>query len=123
MSWKYSSLLAIILISSGCIAEKSESSRFMPGQKTNESLLEIAGQEPQVASFLSKNPDYHVEISVLTEETIMNLSKKSPAIYGKLPPKQLYTIEYNSGRGMLVIVDLENKKVLRYFRIADVTLE
>ncbi len=95
----------------------------MLDQKINDTLLEIAGHEPQVVSYISNNPNYHVGISILPQETIMELSKNYPAIYGNLPAKQLYKIEYKSGKGMLVIVDLENKKILRYFRTFNVTME
>jgi len=122
MSSIHSLLIVIALISSGCITEKREGSGTLSEQEINDSLLEIAFQEPEVESFIAKNSDYHTEITVLSPENITQLSKKYPAIYGNLPSKILYKIEYKSDRGMLVIIDLENKKVLKYFRTAGVNL-
>ena len=116
-------LLIFALISSGCIAEKREGSQSGLEQGINESLLEIAGQELEVGSFIAKNPDYHAEITVLAEVNRANLSEKYPAIYSNLPNKTLYMLEYKNERGMLVIIDMENKKVLRYFRTSRITLE
>lgn len=116
-------LLIIALISSGCIAEKREGLQPQLDRGINDTLLRIASQVPEVGFFIDRNPDYHTEITVLAEENATQLSKNYPAIYGNLPNKTLYKIEYKSERGLLVIIDLENKKVLRYFRIAGVNLE
>ncbi len=107
-------LLVAALVSSGCVAEKKAG--------INESLLEIAAAEQEVGTFIAQNPDIHPEITMLAPETIAELSKKYPALYGSLPNRTLYMVEYKSERGMLVIVDLENKKVLKYFRTAGVSL-
>ncbi len=123
MSWKYSIFLVFALISSGCISEKRGSSQSKLEQGINDSLLEIASHEPEVGSFIARNPDYHTETTVLSEENITYLSRKYPAVFSNLPNKTLYRLEYKSDRGMLLIIDLENKKVLRYFRTAGIILE
>lgn len=114
--------MVIALLSSGCLAEKKEVSQQLD-ERINESLLNIAGQEPEVGSFIARNPEHGTEITILYPENITQLSEKYPAIYGNLPNRTLYRIEYRSERGMLVIIDRENKKVLRYFRTAGVKLE
>jgi hypothetical protein len=108
-------LLVAAVVSSGCVAEKKAG--------LNESLLDIASHEPEVSSFIAQNPDAHPDITALAPETIAQLSKKYPALYGSLPNKTLYKLEYKGERGLLVIVDLENKKVLKYFRTAGVSLQ
>ncbi len=113
MSPVYLFLLVSVLVSSGCIAEKGNP----PQQKVNDSLLEVASSEPEVASVIGENPVY--EVTVLAPENVTQLSKKYPVIYGNLPDKTLYRVDF---KGMLVIVDMENKKVLRYFRTGGVNL-
>lgn len=108
-------LIVAALVSSGCLAEKKAG--------INESLLEIAAQEQEVSSFIAQNPDIHPEITMLAPEMIGQLSKKYPALYGSLPNRTLFKVEYKSERGMLVIIDLENKKMLKYFRTAGVSLQ
>jgi len=63
------------------------------------------------------------EITILHPDNITKLSKDYPVIYGDLPEKTLYRIDYTNGRGMLVIVDMENKMVLRHFMTSGVNLE
>ncbi len=108
-------LLVAAVVSSGCLAENKAG--------MNESLLDIASHEPEVSSFITQNPDIHPEITALSPQTIAQLSEKYPAVYGSLPNRMLYKLEYKGERGLLVIVDLENKKVLKYFRTAGVSLE
>ncbi len=116
MSPVYLFLLISVLISSGCIAEKGSS----PQQEVNNNLIEVASSEPEVASVIGENPAS--EVTVLSPENISQLSGKYPVIYGNLPNKTLYRVDFNNGTGMLVIVDMENKKVLRYFRTGGVSL-
>lgn len=124
-------LLAIALASfSGCIdGEEREGSQPSPEpsapletQQLDSVLLEIAGQEAAVASFIAENPGYSYEVTVLTPENLTELSEKYPVVYGNLPRKTLYRVEYRNGEGLLVIVDLEDKEVLRYFRTVGVSL-
>ena len=116
MSPVYLFLLLSVLISSGCIAEKASPQK----DEMNKGLLEIAASEPEVASVIGENPAY--EVTALSPENITQLSEKYPVIYGNLPDKTLYRVDFNNGTGMLVIVDMENKKVLRYFRTGGVSL-
>ena len=111
------------LINSGCIAEERAGSQSQLDEGINDSLIKIAGKEQEVNSFIGRNPDYQTEITILTHKNITQLSTKFPVIYGNLPNKTLYKIEYRNNSGILVIVDLENKKVLKYFRTAGVNLE
>lgn len=124
-------LVALVTYSLGCIAEEesggsqpsSEKQEMPETEERADKLLELATQEPEVSSFIAENTDYHHEITVLHPENITQLSKKYPVIYGNLPNKTLYKIEYENGREMLVIVDLEDEAVLRYFRTAGVSPE
>lgn len=116
MSPVYLFLLISVLVGSGCIAEKGS----LPEQKVNDSLLEVASSEPEVASVIGGNPAY--DVTVLAPENVTQLSKKYPVIYGNLPDKTLYRVDFKNETGMLVIVDMENKKVLRYFRTGGVSL-
>lgn len=123
-------LSAVVMYNVGCITEEHDSSQpLSENQETVETLentdkvLELAAQEPEVSSFVAEYPDYQYEITVLPPENLTQLSQKYPVIYGNLPNKTLYRIEYTNGRGLLVIVDLENETVLRYFRTTGVSLE
>jgi hypothetical protein len=77
------------------------------------------------ASFLDEfiTEDCRYEITVLHPDNLTKLSKEYPVIYGDLPEKTLHRIDYTNGRGMLVIVDMENKMVLRHFMTSGVNLE
>lgn len=115
-------VLAVVLLAyvSGCIAEEKISIQpSTEGNNVNNSVLEIASKDPEVSSLIAQS----YEITILYPKNITQLSQKYPAIYGSLPDKTLYRIDYRGERGMLVIVDLENKTVLRYFRTAGVILE
>ena len=92
-------------------------------QEMNDTVLEIAQRDSSVSSFISNNPSYSYEITVLDTKTIEPLAEKYPVIYDGLPEKTLYRIEYQNGKGMLVIVDLENETVLRSFRTTGVSLQ
>lgn len=109
-------ILVFAIVSSGCVENKGETG-------LNDRLLSIAMTEPEVSSFISENPDHNLEVTVLEPENVAPLSEKYPAIYGSLPEKTLYRLELKKNRGMLVIIDLENKKVLKYFRTAGVSLQ
>lgn len=91
-------------------------------QEINDTVLEIAQKDSSVSSFISEY-NYSYEITVLDEKTIEPLAEKYPVIYDGLPEKPLYRIEYQNGKGLLVIVDLENETVLRSFRTTGVTLQ
>ncbi len=92
-------------------------------QEMNETILDIAQKDSSVSSFISNNPSYSYEITVLDEKTMEPLAEKYPVVYDGLPEKPLYRIEYQNGKGMLAIVDLENETVLRSFRTTGVTLK
>lgn len=117
-------LLTMVLVAygAGCIAEEG-SQPPAEKQEMDDTLLELAAHEPEVGSFIAENPDYRYEITVLYPENITQMSKTYPVIYGNLPNKTLYRIEYMNDRGMLVIVDLENESVLKHFRTAGVSVE
>lgn len=94
----------------------------VPEQEMNETILDIAQKDSSVSSFISEY-SYSYEITVLDTKTIEPLAEKYPVIYDGLPEKPLYRIEYQNGKGMLVIVDLENETVLRSFRTTGVALQ
>ena len=58
-------------------------------------------------------------ITKLTPEKIENLSKMYPVIYGNLPKKTLYEVKT---KDYLIIVDVEERKVLKKFRIVGINL-
>jgi len=122
-------LMALVTWSVGCIVEKElqpppENQEILETEEMADKLLERAAQEPEVSQFITENPDYQYAITVLHPDNITQLSKKYPVIYGNLPNKTLYRIDYtNNGRGMLVIVDQEDEAVVRYFRTAEVSRE
>lgn len=91
-------------------------------QEINDTVLEIAQKDSSVSSFISEY-NYSYEITVLDTKAIEPLAEEYPVIYDGLPEKTLYRIEYQNGKGMLVIVDLENETVLRSFRTTGVTLQ
>lgn len=117
----YRLILTLVLFASGsgCITNEKIDDKSQD-MLINKSILEIASLSPEVNSTISKNASY--EITELSTEDIIILSKKYPVIYDNLPYKRLYRIDYKGEKGMLVIVDLEKKKVLRYFRTAGVSL-
>ncbi len=118
----------LLLAVAGCVASQPETVSTSPEiskdiEIDEAGLLEIAIQEPTVASFITENPDYAYEITALSPEDITGLAEKYPVIYGNLPSKTLYRIEYKGQRGVLVIVDMEGVAVLRSFRTTGVSLE
>jgi hypothetical protein len=86
-------------------------------------LLKIAANNSHVSAFTKENAGYNYRAIKLTPENLTILSEKYPAVYGDLPAKTLYSVEYSSGnRGVLVIIDSEEKRVLKHFRTVGVTL-
>ena len=84
-------------------------------------ILAVAMNASFADEFITEDCQY--EITVLHPDNITKLSKEYPVIYGDLPEKTLHRIDYTNGRGMLVIVDMENKIVLRHFMTSGVNLE
>ncbi|HUV02875.1 MAG TPA: hypothetical protein VMW67_05465 [Desulfobacteria bacterium] len=122
-------LIALVTYSGGCITDDgSQPSAEQEGLRGTEQVVEgevlaIAAQEPEVGAFIAENPGYHYEIAALPPANLTELAQTYPVIYGNLPNATLYQIEYTDGRGLLVIVDLENETVVRYFRTTGVSLE
>ncbi|MBN1762999.1 MAG: hypothetical protein JW878_08010 [Methanomicrobia archaeon] len=122
-------LIAVMTYSGGCITDDgSPSSAEHEGlqgaaQAVEDEVLAIAAQEPEVSAFIAENPEYHYEITALPPANLTELAQTYPVIYSNLPNTTLYQIDYTDGRGLLVIVDLENETVVRYFRTAGVSLE
>jgi hypothetical protein len=120
-------LMTIVAGGGGCIAEDSSppeagDQQVQESMQTDEQLLTIAAQHPEVSAYTAENPAYQHEITLLTPVNITELAQTYPVIYGNLPNTTLYQIDYTDGRGLLVIVDLENETVVRYFRTAGVNL-
>ena len=125
--------MCLALITLGCVTAPQEQTAApvqtekAPAETGSEdvedsAILEIAGQHPEGASFVAENPEYQYEITALEPDELGTLAEKYPVIYGDLPQKTLYKIDYKGDRGMLVIVDVEGKQVLKYFRTAGVNL-
>jgi hypothetical protein len=120
-------LMAMVVGSGGCIAEdgpppEAGDQQVPESVQTDEQLLEIATQYPEVNAYITENPAYQYEITRLTPTNLTELTQTYPVIYGNLPNATLYQIDYKDGRGLIVIVDLENETVVRYFRTAGVSL-
>lgn len=131
MSVKKLKLLLFMFAGVICLAavlgfghREGELQELAPVETTNinSQVLTLAKNTSFVNEFVAENPDYQYEITVLQPENITQLSKKYPVIYGNLPNKTLYRIDYKNGRGMLLIVDLENGEVLKHFRTAGVSV-
>lgn len=93
----------------------------------NSHILAFAKNTTFVDAFITENPNYESQITILTPENITELSAKYPVIYGGLPnkAKALYKVEYKSnaeGKGILVIVDMEAEEVLKQFRTTGVAI-
>jgi hypothetical protein len=121
-------LISMVVGSGCCIAEdrspqEAGDQQMQESLKTDEQLLTIAVQHPEVSAYLAENPAYQYEITRLTPANLTELAETYPVIYGNLPNATLYQIDYTDGRGLLVIVDLENETVVRYFRTSGVSLK
>jgi len=130
-------MLAMTLLA-GCISQKAEITLSTPSTTTttigpregttlpdSAVVLEIAGQIQEVKDFTSANSGYKHQLTVLTPENLTTLAKEYPALYGNLPEKTLYKVEYfpkSGSQGILVIVDLEEQKALKYFRTMQLAL-
>ena len=95
-----------------------------PQTETTESdILEIGATSRQVSSFISENPDYTANVTKLSPTDIADLSKTYPAIYGELPSKTLYKIDYSFGdKGYLVIIDPQTQEILKEINAITVQL-
>ena len=58
-------------------------------------------------------------VAKLTPQNLTELAEKYPVIYGNLPNKTLYQIKTEK---QLIIVDAEEKKILRKFRVVGISL-
>jgi hypothetical protein len=120
-------LIALVTYSAGCIVDSPQQSAERQGtqelsQEVQNELLAVAVQYPEVSAFIAEKPAYHYEITVLSPANLTALARTYPVIYGNLPNTTLYQIDYIDGQGLLVIVDLGNKTVVRYFRTTGVQL-
>ncbi len=91
---------------------------------SEEEILRIANNEPLIQDFISKNPTYSTNITFLTTQDLVSLSKKYPAIYGDLTKEGIYRVEYSSESnevGILLLIG-KNKKVLKYYRVRSMSL-
>jgi hypothetical protein len=121
-------LMAMAAGSGGCIVEDGPpptmgDQQVQESLQTDEHALAIAAQHPEVSAYFAENPAYQCEITRLTPTNLTELAQRYPVIYGNLPNATLYQIDYADGRGLLVIVDLENETVVRYFRTTGVSLK
>lgn len=121
-------LIAVAAGGGGCIAEdgpppNAGNQQMQESLQTDEQILRIAPQHPEVNAYLTEHPAYQYEITYLTPANLSELAQTYPVIYGNLPNTTLYQIEYTDGKGMLVIVDLESEAVVRYFRTTGVSLK
>lgn len=119
-------LAVLVAISLGCTGEELQESPGLVEVEpviTDEDIRVIVSQNEEISSFLAENPDSSHEVILLTPEKIADLAREYPVVYGGLPEKALHRIDYSKdGRGILAIVDMESKMVLKTFRTAGVTL-
>jgi len=122
-------LIALLLLAlgiSGCIIPTPKGGEEMrtPTPVINDStVLQVANQSPEVQTFIAQNPGYEATVSVLAPENVSSLAGMYPVIYGDLPNKTLYKVDYKKDvKGILVIVDVEDAKVLKYFQTTGVVL-
>ena len=113
--------LLVIGLSAICIAAVLGFGYGGEPQITDDQILAVVMNASFADEFITEDCQY--EITVLHPDNITKLSKEYPVIYGDLPEKTLHRIDYTNGRGMLVIVDMENKMVLRHFMTSGVNLE
>lgn len=110
-------LIALVLAAVGTAIFYQTNSPSLAYEKVSEedaiSLVSGYGDGRQ---FISDNPNYKVEATELDITAVKNLAREYPVIYGELPEKILYRVEYTSGgKGLLLIVDMERKEVMRSF--------
>jgi hypothetical protein len=93
-------------------------------QISEEDILRVADNEPITKDFISKNPGYNTNITLLTTNDLVSLSMRYPAIYGDLTNDGIYRVEYSTekgGDGILLLID-KNKRVLKYYRVRSMSL-
>lgn len=120
-------LLLLLVLTLGCINTKPPETKY-PAYSTTTTLdeltiLKIATQSSEVKEFTSRNPKFQYTITTLKSADTKKFAEKYPALYGNLPNKTLYQAEYKYGNeGILVILDLENEKILKHFITTGVSL-
>jgi hypothetical protein len=116
-------MLLLTLYVSGCVTQEGGKVTPTPVQAQTEKVLQVANQSPEVQLFVAENPGYEATVSALAPENTSSLAEKYPVLYGGLPNKTLYKVEYKKdAKGILVIVDVEDAKVLKYFQTTGVVL-
>ncbi len=105
-------LLFTLLLFAACTFAGEKSSKHVKASNAEafkREAAKIAGVEGQ-----------KYKITLLTPENLTVLARKYPVIYGNLPNRTLYQIKTEK---QLIIVDVEEKKVLRSFRVVNIELE
>jgi len=108
------------LVSAGCQAHAGNDA---VSEELAQEVAKVASQDERVRSFADLEVGCDRRITALEPEAVTLLSEEQPVVYGGLPARMLYRIEYSSGgRGVLAIVDVEQEKVLRCFQTVGVDL-
>ena len=90
-------------------------------EKSSEPVEESNAKAPESeAARIAGVEGQNYKITLLTPENLTVLAGKYPVIYGNLPNRTLYQIKTEK---QLIIVDVEEKKVLRSFRVVNIELE
>ncbi|AGK60125.1 hypothetical protein Asulf_00089 [Archaeoglobus sulfaticallidus PM70-1] len=103
---------------------------FLPGcssveHKATENKTEVSKVSEKVKQTVNETEILktagveNASVTMLTPQNLTKLAKKYPAIYGNLPNKTLYQIKTEN---LLIIVDAEEKKVLRKFKLVGIKL-
>ncbi|MEM5814377.1 MAG: hypothetical protein QXD77_01010 [Candidatus Aenigmatarchaeota archaeon] len=88
-------------------------------EEPEDRALAIAQRDPHVADFLSSHPTATYAVAALSPEAAKEKAEKYPAVYGELPEKTLYEVQYAVVEsGVFLIIDVENGKVLKLFQTA-----
>jgi len=100
-------LLFIAILLLGCVLEDKIVKTEVENKTIDEAeILKIGGLE-------------NGSITKLTPQNLIKLAEKYPVIYGNLPNKTLYQIKTEK---QLIIVDADEKEVLRKFKLVGVSL-
>ena len=68
-------------------------------------------------SFIKRNPEYDINVTLLLAERIMELAKRYPELYGDIPVRNLIRVDYVAEKEILsVIYDFNERKILKTFR-------
>jgi uncharacterized protein YpmB len=117
---KYKRLIAIagiIIIASAVFLSVQNDMSRLPSDPEARALA-IAEGDRDVVAFKTANPNATHFVDAIDGKAAKESAVKYPVIYGGLPDKTLYGVQYvteSSGTGMFLIVDVDTGQVLKRF--------